>query len=73
MLSGLIVTASYIVFFKFVDPELNTSDYWLFGISPEGFGFFGMFVNFGVALFVSFLFKAPPKKVYELVDEIRQP
>ena len=73
MLSGLIVTASYIVFFKFVDPELNTSDYWLFGISPEGFGFFGMFVNFGVALFVSFLFKAPPKNVYELVDEIRQP
>ncbi len=73
MLSGLIVTASYIVFFKFVDPELNTSDYWLFGISPEGFGFFGMFVNFGVALFVSFLFKAPPKKVYELVDEIRRP
>ena len=73
MLSGLIVTASYIVFFKFIDPELNTSDYWLFGISPEGFGFFGMFVNFGVALFVSFLFKAPPKKVYELVDEIRQP
>ena len=52
---------------------MNTSDYWLFGISPEGFGFFGMFVNFGVALFVSFLFKAPPKNVYELVDEIRQP
>ena len=41
MLSGLIVTASYIIFFKFINPELNTSDYWIFGISPEGFGFFG--------------------------------
>ncbi len=73
MLSGLIVTASYIIFFKFINPELNSSDYWIFGISPEGFGFFGMFVNFGAALLVSSFFKSPPKEVYELVDEIRQP
>ena len=73
MLSGLIVTASYIIFFKFINPELNTSDYWIFGVSPEGFGFFGMFINFGAALVVSSFFKAPPKNVYELVDEIRQP
>ena len=73
MLSGLIVTASYIIFFKFINPELNTSDYWIFGISPEGFGFFGMFINFGAALLVSLFFKAPPKNVYELVDEIRKP
>ncbi len=73
MLSGLIVTASYIIFFKFINPELDTSDYWIFGVSPEGFGFFGMFINFGAALVVSSFFKAPPKNVYELVDEIRQP
>ena len=73
MLSGLIVTASYIIFFKFINPELNTSDYWILGVSPEGFGFFGMFINFGAALVVSSFFKAPPKNVYELVDEIRQP
>ena len=73
MLSGLIVTASYIIFFKFINPDLNTSEFWIFGISPEGFGFFGMFVNFGFALIVSAFFKAPPKNVYELVDEIRQP
>ena len=73
MLSGLIVTAGYIIFFKFINPELNSSENWLFGISPEGFGFFGMFINFGVALFVSFIFKAPPKRVYELIDEIRKP
>ena len=73
MLSGLIVTASYIIFFKFINPDLNTSEFWIFGISPEGFGFFGMFVNFGAALLISAFFKAPPKNVYELVDEIRQP
>ncbi|MEC7787335.1 MAG: sodium:solute symporter family protein [Pseudomonadota bacterium] len=73
MLSGLIVTAGYIIFFKFINPELNSSENWLFGISPEGFGFFGMFINFGVALSVSFIFKAPPKRVYELIDEIRKP
>ena len=73
MLSGLIVTAGYIIFFKFINPELNSSENWLFGISPEGFGFFGMFINFGVALFVSSIFKAPPKRVYELIDEIRKP
>ena len=73
MLSGLIVTAGYIIVFKFINPELNSSENWLFGISPEGFGFFGMFINFGVGLFVSFFFKAPPKRVYELIDEIRKP
>ena len=73
MLSGLIVTASYIIFFKFINADLNTSEFWIFGISPEGFGFFGMFVNFGAALLASAFFKAPPKNVYELVDEIRQP
>ena len=73
MLSGLIVTASYIIFFKFINPDLNTSEFWIFGISPEGFGFFGMFVNFSAALLASAFFKAPPKNVYELVDEIRQP
>ena len=72
MLSGLIVTASYIIFFKFINPELNTSDYWILGVSPEGFGFFGMFINFGAALVVSSFFKVPPKNVYELVEEIRQ-
>ena len=34
MLSGLTFTAIYIVFFKFISPELNTSEYWFLGISP---------------------------------------
>ena len=73
MLSGLIVTSSYIIFFKFINPELNTAENWIFGISPEGFGFFGMFINFGTAIFVSAFFKAPPQRVYDLVEDIRKP
>ena len=73
MLSGLIVTSSYIIFFKFINPELNTAENWIFGISPEGFGFLGMFINFGIAIFVSAFFKAPPQRVYGLVEDIRKP
>ena len=73
MLSGLIVTSSYIIFFKFINPELNTAENWIFGISPEGFGFLGMFINFGIAIFVSVFFKAPPQRVYDLVEDIRKP
>ncbi len=73
MLSGLVVTSSYIIFFKFINPELNTAENWIFGISPEGFGFFGMFINFGIAIFVSAFFKAPPQRVYDLVEDIRKP
>ena len=73
MLSGLIVTSSYIIFFKFINPELNTAENWIFGISPEGFGFLGMFINFGIAIFVSAFFKAPPQRVYDLVEDFRKP
>ncbi len=73
MLSGLIVTSSYIIFFKFINPELNTAENWIFGISPEGFGFLGMFINFGIAIFVSAFFNAPPQRVYDLVEDIRKP
>ena len=73
MLSGLIVTSSYIIFFKFINPELNTAENWIFGISPEGFGFLGMFINFGISIFVSAFFKAPPQRVYDLVEDIRKP
>ena len=73
MLSGLIVTSSYIIFFKFINPLLNTAENWIFGISPEGFGFLGMFINFGIAIFVSAFFKAPPQRVYDLVEDIRKP
>ena len=73
MLSGLIFTATYIVFFKFISPELNTSKYWFLGISPEGIGVIGMIINFSVAIFISSITKPPPVEVYEIVDNIRMP
>ena len=73
MLCGLITTSSYISYFKFISPSLNSSDFWFLGISPEGFGFLGMIINFIVALSVSSFYSRPPEDVYQLVDEIRKP
>jgi cation/acetate symporter len=73
MLSGLIFTATYIIFFKFISPEYNTSEYWLFGISPEGIGVIGMIINFMIAIIISSFSKPPPIEVYEIVDNIRMP
>ena len=73
MLVGLAFTFGYIVFFKFISPELNTADYWLFGVSPEGIGTVGMVLNFLTATVVGRLTAAPPASVQKLVDHIRIP
>ena len=73
MLGGLIFTASYIIYFKFINPDINNSDYWLMGISPEGIGSMGMLLNFVLALSISSISNPPPKEVYDMVDEIRKP
>eukprot|EP00439_Symbiodinium_sp_Y106_P088418 s1_g954.t1 len=73
MLTGLLFTFAYIVFFKFVAPDLNQSANWLFGISPEGIGTIGMLLNFAVAFTVSRVTSAPPDYVQDLVDDIRVP
>ena len=73
MLTGLVFTFSYIVFFKFISPELNNSEYWLLGISPEGIGVVGMILNFLVMLLVTKFSKSPPESVINLVETIRRP
>ena len=73
MLGGLLFTSSYIIFFKFISPELNNPENWLFGISSEGIGFLGMFVNLIIAVFVSALTAKPPIEVEQMVDKIRLP
>lgn len=73
MLAGLIFTFGYIVYFKFVSPELNVADNWLFGISPEGIGFVGMFVNIGSAFLVKRFTASTPQDVQDLVETIRVP
>jgi len=73
MLTGITFTTGYIVFFKFVFPELNHPDAWLFGISPEGIGAVGMLLNFIVVLIVTPLTPAPPQEVQDNVEKIRSP
>jgi cation/acetate symporter len=73
MISGLIATSSYITYFKFINPQLNVAENWLFGISPEGIGFLGMIINFVIALIVSNFYSKPPKEIYQMIDEIRKP
>lgn len=72
MVSGISVTAAYIVYFKFINPTAGPAD-WFMGISPEGFGTVGMVVNFVVATVVAALTKAPPQSVQEIVEHIRVP
>ena len=73
MLAGLVFTASYIIYFKFLFSELDTSSNWLLGISPEGIGFIGMIINFTVAITVSSFSTKPPIEVGQMVDKIRLP
>lgn len=73
MLSGLIFTLSYIVYFKFMYPELNSSVNWLWGISPEGIGTIGMLINIFVSLVISTFTSKIPNEIEDLIDNIRQP
>ena len=73
MLSGLIFTASYIVYFKFLYTSLNNSENWFLGISPEGIGFLGMLVNFFTALTVSYFTAKPPQEINLMIENIRRP
>ncbi len=73
MVLGLLTTLTYIFYFKFLNPNLNIQENWLFGISPEGFGIVGALVNFLVAILVSMITKAPNQNIHKLVDNIRLP
>ena len=76
MLTGLMFTMGYIVYFKgiFIEPLAeNVAANWLFGISPEGIGSIGMMLNFAVSITVSSLTKKPPESVRVMVQSIRVP
>jgi len=73
MVTGLAFTFAYIVFFKFISPELNSSEHWFLGISPEGIGTVGMVLNFLVAFAVRMFTAAPPADVQDMVEDIRVP
>ncbi|KKC98358.1 MULTISPECIES: sodium:solute symporter family protein [Photobacterium] len=73
MLSGILFTAAYIIYFKFINPAASTPDNWWFGISPEGIGTLGMCVNFVVSIVVNKFTAEVPEDVQELVESIRYP
>ncbi|MBK80731.1 MAG: cation acetate symporter [Gammaproteobacteria bacterium] len=73
MVTGLVFTFAYIVYFKFVAPEHNHEGYWWFGISPEGIGAVGAALNFATAAVVSRFTPAVPAEIRTLVDNIRVP
>jgi cation/acetate symporter len=73
MLSGIGFTATYIIYFKFINPIGNIPENWWFGVSPEGIGTLGMLLNFVVA-FTVFRFTADaPEDIQQLVESIRYP
>lgn len=73
MIVGITFTATYIIYFKFINPAQNTPAHWWWGISPEGIGTLGMMMNFIVSIAVSALTPPPPVEVQALVDDIRVP
>jgi cation/acetate symporter len=73
MISGIVFTMAYIIYFKFVNPDINNAEHWFLGISPEGIGSIGMCVNFLVALVVFKMTEDAPKEIQDLVESIRFP
>jgi cation/acetate symporter len=68
MASGLIFTATYMIWSLYVSPGST-----IFGISPEGIGTVGALVNGVVAVVVSKATPAPPAQLMEFIEEMRYP
>ncbi|MEE2604993.1 MAG: sodium:solute symporter family protein [Bacteroidota bacterium] len=73
MVIGILLMLFYMTKFKFGWFGGGAESDWWFGISPEGFGTVSMIVNFIVSISVSKFTSPPPKKIIELVDNIRLP
>ena len=73
MITGLTFTASYIIYFKFINPSINSAENWWFGISPEGIGTLGMIFNFLISFLISRVTSPPPQEIKDMVDDIRIP
>ena len=70
MLTGLICSVSYIVYFRFLGGD--PANYFL-GISPQGIGFPIMILSFIVIFLVSYFYEDAPEEIQELVERIRYP
>jgi len=73
IVTGILFTADYIIYFKFINPAANSSENWLFSISPKRISNIGMLINTIVALLVSKVTPAPPEEVQKIIEDIRIP
>ncbi|MFV0447400.1 MAG: sodium:solute symporter family protein [Vibrio sp.] len=73
MVAGIVFTAAYIIYFKFINPTASTPGNWFFGISPEGIGTLGMCLNFVVSIVVNKFTAEVPTEVQDMVESIRFP
>ncbi len=79
MIVGIGLMLFYMLKFKFgifdggKTAVAGLSKDWWFGISPEGFGFIAMIVNFIVSLTINAFTADPPEEVQEIVEAIRIP
>jgi len=80
MIVGLVFTLGYIVMCTadkvlpmFFTAPMLTKDQWLFGISPQGIGTFGMVLNFLTTITISLCTAPPPAEVMELIESVRVP
>ncbi len=79
MVVGILLMIFYILKFKFglfdggKEAVAALQSKWWFGISPEGFGFIAMLVNFAVSLIINRFTPDPPNEVQEMVETIRIP
>jgi len=60
MVAGFGFTAAYIIYFRFLNPSIDSAEHWLFGISPEGIGTLGTLINALVAVSVARFSPKPP-------------
>jgi cation/acetate symporter len=73
MVSGILFTGGYMLFYKALRPDLDAAGRWALGISPEGIGAVGVLVAAAVLVGVSLATAAPPKAVQDLVGSLRYP
>ncbi len=74
MLIGVTFTCAYIWYFTLAPTDMRGGpDQYLLGISPQGIGIVGMFINFLVSIIVSYCTPPPPKHIENLVDSVRYP
>ncbi len=73
MLSGIILTAYYIIYCVFLSGSPWTFGIIENGIAPEAFGMIGMLVNFAVTLLLTPLFPPPSKQMQEKIESVRKP